>query len=214
MIFLFSSDEKMLNKFYIFLSYFQHKYCMFHAVGGNGDGGGGGGLSDRSLSGDPADEPINIGPDELKILKLMKLFSNSMNVSIKAAIKSADIQQVRTKVREPDPFSGSDPSKLRGFLIALSLNFQDRPAAFQIQFSKINYAISYVTGSALNGSNQTSSILNWTLHYGRYLITSSSRNLRSTLALMIPLALLRMNLKHCECRTLTRFSITTLSLIT
>lgn len=119
-------------------------------IGGSGGGGGGGGGGPPG--GGPPDIPpelIDIGPDELKIIKMIKLFSDSVGASLGAVIKPAGSQQVRTKVREPDPFNGSDPSKLRGFLISLNLNFQDRPAAFVSQFSKINYAISYLTGTAL-----------------------------------------------------------------
>ena len=36
----------------------------------------------------------------------------------------------RTKVREPDPFDGTDPAKLRTFLVQLQLSFNDRPSAF------------------------------------------------------------------------------------
>src|SRR6202050_2925881 len=36
----------------------------------------------------------------------------------------------RSKVREPDPFDGTDPTKLRTFLVQLQLSFNDRPRAF------------------------------------------------------------------------------------
>src|SRR6202047_3156281 len=36
----------------------------------------------------------------------------------------------RSKVQEPDPFDGSNPTKLRTFLVQLQLSFNDRPTTF------------------------------------------------------------------------------------
>ena len=36
----------------------------------------------------------------------------------------------QTKVREPDPFNGTDLAKLRTFLVQLQLSFNDRPSTF------------------------------------------------------------------------------------
>jgi hypothetical protein len=55
----------------------------------------------------------------------------------------------RTKVREPDPFDGTDPTKLRTFLVQLQLSFRDRPRAFADDSRKVNFAISYLKGIAL-----------------------------------------------------------------
>src|SRR6202041_3233319 len=55
----------------------------------------------------------------------------------------------RTKVREPDPFDGTDPAKLRTFLVQLQLSFNDRPSAFGNCRRKVNFAISYLKGMAL-----------------------------------------------------------------
>jgi Retrotransposon gag protein len=55
----------------------------------------------------------------------------------------------RSKVREPDPFDGTDPTKLRTFLVQLQLSFNDRPRAFQSDRRKVNFAISYLKGMAL-----------------------------------------------------------------
>ena len=56
----------------------------------------------------------------------------------------------RTKIREPDPFDGSDPKKLQPFLVQLELNFRDRPDAFQLDAYKVNYTLSFLKGTALN----------------------------------------------------------------
>ncbi|KAJ4470228.1 hypothetical protein J3R30DRAFT_3238672, partial [Lentinula aciculospora] len=53
----------------------------------------------------------------------------------------------KAKVKEPDVFDGSDPRKLKTFLVSLSLVFLDRPNYFTDQ-RKIAYALSYLSGSA------------------------------------------------------------------
>ena len=55
----------------------------------------------------------------------------------------------RSKVREPDPFDGTDPAKLRKFLVQLRLSFNDHPRAFANDRNKVNFAISYLKGIAL-----------------------------------------------------------------
>jgi len=54
-----------------------------------------------------------------------------------------------SKVREPDPFDGTDSAKLCTFLVQLRLSFNDRPRAFADDRNKINFAISYLKGIAL-----------------------------------------------------------------
>jgi hypothetical protein len=56
---------------------------------------------------------------------------------------------VSSKVREPDQFDGQDPRKLRTFLMQLELNFNDRPSVFRQDRTKVNYALSYLKGTAL-----------------------------------------------------------------
>src|SRR5882762_632064 len=55
----------------------------------------------------------------------------------------------RAKVRDPDPFDGTDPAKLRTFIVQLQLSFNDRPRAFAEDHRKVNFAISYLKGIAL-----------------------------------------------------------------
>ena len=54
------------------------------------------------------------------------------------------------KVRDPDPFNGLDPKKLWGFLLACKLNFQAQPKAFWSGNAKVNYAMSFLKGMALD----------------------------------------------------------------
>jgi hypothetical protein len=53
------------------------------------------------------------------------------------------------KVREPDTFDGSDPKKLKSFLVLCQLTYNDRPRAFRSDRKKINYVISFLRGTAL-----------------------------------------------------------------
>ena len=54
------------------------------------------------------------------------------------------------KVRDPDPFNGADSKKLWGFLLECKLNFRARPKAFQTENAKVNYAMSFLKGTALD----------------------------------------------------------------
>ena len=54
------------------------------------------------------------------------------------------------KVWDPDLFNGSNPKKLRGFLLECKLNFWAQPKAFQSDNAKVNYAMSFLKGMALN----------------------------------------------------------------
>ena len=56
----------------------------------------------------------------------------------------------RTKVREPDTFDGSDARKLQSFIVQCTLNFRDRPDAFSSDSAKVNFALSYLKGTALD----------------------------------------------------------------
>ncbi len=57
---------------------------------------------------------------------------------------------VRTKVKEPDTFHSSDPWKLKAFIVSLQLHFNDRLTAFAADANKVNYAISFLSGTALD----------------------------------------------------------------
>src|SRR3979490_2343136 len=55
----------------------------------------------------------------------------------------------RAKVREPEVYDGTDQAKLRTFFLQCMLNFRDCPSAFKTGATKIQYAISYLSGPAL-----------------------------------------------------------------
>ena len=55
----------------------------------------------------------------------------------------------RHNVREPDPFDGSDPTKLRTFFAQLELVFKARPRTFDTDEKKVTYAVSHLKGITL-----------------------------------------------------------------
>ena len=55
----------------------------------------------------------------------------------------------KVKVREPDTFDGSDPRKLRDFLVSCNLHFCDRPHVFASDEKKIVFVLSYLKGAAI-----------------------------------------------------------------
>jgi hypothetical protein len=56
----------------------------------------------------------------------------------------------RGKLREPDPFDGKDPKKLRGSLLQCMLNFRARPQEFRHDSMEVNYALSFLKEPALD----------------------------------------------------------------
>ncbi|KAF5345218.1 hypothetical protein D9756_011551 [Leucocoprinus leucothites] len=54
------------------------------------------------------------------------------------------------KARLPDTFSGTDPDKLNTFLIQCRLYFRANPTQFQEDSQKVNFAMTYLTGVALD----------------------------------------------------------------
>ena len=55
----------------------------------------------------------------------------------------------QARVRKPEQFDGSDTHKLCTFFVQCELNFQDRPQAFAMGTAKVVFAMSYLTGAAL-----------------------------------------------------------------
>ena len=56
----------------------------------------------------------------------------------------------KPKLREPDTFDSSDPRKLHTFILQCKLNFRDRKDLFEEEAAKVNYALSYLKGIALD----------------------------------------------------------------
>ena len=56
----------------------------------------------------------------------------------------------KVKIRDPDPFDGTEPDKLQNFLFQCQLEFNGKPNTYQSDEARIYYAISFLKGSALN----------------------------------------------------------------
>ena len=71
---------------------------------------------------EPSDDPDNSDND----------VQNNLADAIAALDRNVQHQGdgSRLKVREPDPFDGTNPTKLRTFFVQLQLSFNDRPRAF------------------------------------------------------------------------------------
>src|SRR6202040_1539933 len=76
---------------------------------------------------------------------------NNLATAISALARNVRTQGdgSQAKVREPDPFNNTDPTKLQTFLVQLQLNFSDRPRSFSQDNQKVNFTISYLKGLAL-----------------------------------------------------------------
>ncbi|KIK15118.1 hypothetical protein PISMIDRAFT_16755 [Pisolithus microcarpus 441] len=102
--------------------------------GGSDGGGSGDGGIPEDLA-EPPEDPV------LALTRAVHALARSSQHSRDSAPK--------TKVREPDTFDGSNPKKLREFLVQCELNFQDCPKAFRTSRAKVTFAQSYLKGMAL-----------------------------------------------------------------
>ena len=75
---------------------------------------------------------------------------SQLSRSLRKINKPSDPKESRVKVRDPDTFDGSDPRKLRDFLVSCNLHFRDRPKVFSSDEKRILFVISYLKGSALS----------------------------------------------------------------
>jgi len=117
-----------------------------------GDGGGSGDSNPPSPN--PPDVPLPDSPIPSASTPTpdpLLLFAQAVQALTKVATASADRDSSsgHTKVREPDTFDGTDPCKLRAFLVQCELNFQDRPKAFASDRARVTFAQSYLKGMAL-----------------------------------------------------------------
>jgi len=54
------------------------------------------------------------------------------------------------KTRDPDTFNGSDPDKLSAFFTSCTSTFQSKPQTYRKGSAQVNYAISFLRGTALD----------------------------------------------------------------
>src|SRR3984957_1083942 len=100
---------------------------------------------------EPGDEGLGDEPLERRTDSDVENAGKNLATAISALARNVRTQGdgTRAKVGEPDPFDGTDPTKLRTFLVQVQLNFSDRPRSFGQDDRKVNFAISYLKGLAL-----------------------------------------------------------------
>src|SRR5882672_1636616 len=92
----------------------------------------------------PQQTPVHISLETPEPLSEVQKFAKAIGDIVKTGGPS------KPKLRKPDTFDGSDPRKLRTFILQCKLNFRDRPDLFQDDKSKVNYVLSYLKGTALD----------------------------------------------------------------
>jgi len=73
----------------------------------------------------------------------------AVNHLSRSSCRTNDSSSSRAKVCEPDTFDGTDPKKLRTFLVQCELYFQDRAKAFRLDRAKVTFTQSYLKGMTL-----------------------------------------------------------------
>lgn len=94
----------------------------------------------------------------------------------------------RVKAREPDPYDGTDPSKLRSFLSQCKLVFRSSPQAFANDDLKIMYAVSYLKGTALRWFEPNLSLDEFDLPLHAYVWNTFEEELKATFGEPDPIA--------------------------
>jgi len=73
----------------------------------------------------------------------------AVNCLSRSSRRTSDSSSSRAKVREPDTFDGTDPKKLRTFLVQCELCFQVGAKAFCQDRARVTFAQSYLKGMTL-----------------------------------------------------------------
>ena len=94
---------------------------------------------DNELDDDPDDDPQDDDEEDGK-----KFFKKLL-----LALDKPNPKPPQAKIRDPEVYDGSDQVKLHTFFLQCMLNFRDCPKAFATGVAKIQYAISYLSGPAL-----------------------------------------------------------------
>ncbi|KIJ45876.1 hypothetical protein M422DRAFT_250659 [Sphaerobolus stellatus SS14] len=102
---------------------------------GDGDGGG------------PPDDDGDHSSDDAEDEALNRSYKDNIAIIVKHVV---DKDGRNIKVRVPDTFNGSDPDKLRDFILGRRLYFQGNKQAFRSEANQVTFAISYLCGTVLD----------------------------------------------------------------
>ncbi|PPQ86309.1 hypothetical protein CVT24_006444 [Panaeolus cyanescens] len=114
---------------------------------GSDDDQGNGGGPPRGPPGPRRSRSASRGQSESNDDRLVNILEKLLDRSSRPASTSSD---VKSKVREPQVFDGKDRNKLHTWLTLMAINFNDRPKTFASDEKKVNFAISYLSGTALD----------------------------------------------------------------
>jgi len=98
---------------------------------------------------DDDDEFLNATEELDPSLAVFHNLAVAVNRLSRSSRRTNDSSSSRVKVREPDTFDGTDPKKLRTFLVQCELCFQDRAKAFCQDRARVTFAQSYLKGMTL-----------------------------------------------------------------
>ncbi|KIJ12762.1 hypothetical protein PAXINDRAFT_14330 [Paxillus involutus ATCC 200175] len=123
----------------------------------HGDGGGDDPDEDpdNNNDGNNDDKDVNIfgnppDPNDLPANPIMALAEAIHGLArLSHRDPDTDNSSSHMKVWEPDTFNGTEPCKLRAFLVQYELNFQNCLHTFQMDQAKVTFAQSYLKGMAL-----------------------------------------------------------------
>ena len=131
-----------------------------------------GGEPDPDDPGDdgPADDPpADNRPEGDRFIEALMTLSGS----IRDLRRDPAPKPEKIKVRDPDTFDGSNPRKLRDFLVSCNLHFRDRPQVFASDEKRILFILSYLKGTALSwfepGLNDPTNSAHWMWDYPAFL---------------------------------------------
>jgi len=91
------------------------------------------------------DAPEELDPG-LAVFHNLAIAVNRLSCS---SCRTNESSSSHAKVWEPDTFDGTDPKKLRTFLVQCELCFQDRAKVFCLDRAKVTFAQSYLKGMTL-----------------------------------------------------------------
>lgn len=119
-----------------------------------GDGDDGGDDENDEVPDDDGDgdgDAAEVGPvppGDPGLARAINLLANALDDRARS-LPPSTVRPLRTKAREPEPFSGADPDSLSKFLFQCRLYFRANPAQFESDINKVNFALTFLTDVAL-----------------------------------------------------------------
>lgn len=107
-------------------------------------------MSSSPTGANPPPEDGTPPPPEATLDSAQQAFIDAMANFSQTLARTNTSSNACVKLREPDPFDGSDPKKLCTFLVQCKLNIQAQAAVFANDTAKVNYVLTFLCGTALD----------------------------------------------------------------